>query len=290
MQFINCTSKFTDDLIINTIKFWSVNSYEHIDVLLNGYEGTGAVLFPPFQSTLENLSTDFKNVYQKTSEVKNSKEIRSLLVSFLDLNNQFLDLLQRLKFEGFNAYPILYETVYHFIYEQEYIADLFKPLGFSNHQQNSSVPINVYFRRLGSYKTMLECIYNHIYFWSIIAAEHTSIIATVSPAEDALPDYTKQLLTNYANQFNNINFQLSNIYANLSTSTLCPIFKDFRKLNATFLQLLEDFNKPNSALFPDSIKAQLPALFSGVLDHLIHEHQYVTSLCDDFEKVLGDCK
>lgn len=286
MNYINCTIKLTDQLITDTIRFWSQNSFQHIDVLLNGYEGTGAVLYPSFQSTLKSLSTGFNDAFTQTDTIKNSKELKVLLKYFLDLNTQFIELLQRLKFEGFNGYPVLYETVYHFIYEQEYIAELFKQLGLTPNQKVTSVLINAFFKKANNYRTVLECIYSHIYFWSLIGAEHTSIIETVSPAEDALPAETKQILMDYNNRFNSINFQLSNAYSTLNEVTLCKIFKEFEETSNSFLMLLNDFKSPNSKLFPASIKSQLPSLFGDVSEHLINEHTYIASLCEDFEKVL----
>ncbi len=284
MDFINCCNTFTDSLIINTIQFWSENSYEHIDVLLHGYEGSGAILQVSFQEKLQELYDSFQRIYQKSNCTHTSKQIKLLLKQFLALNQDFLFLLQRLKFEGFNAYPILYEIVYHVIYEGQYVADLFRPLGFIVNKPNSSVVINTTYKTNTYIQTNMECIYNNIYFWSLIGAQHTSIIATISPLENDLPQKTKALLTDYANSFNSINYQLSTIYCRLNRNNLMTSFYEFITTNSNFLGLLETINTNDNPLFPTEIKTKLPPLFYKILNHLIKEHTYIQTISYDFKK------
>lgn len=284
MDFINCCNTFTDSLILNTIEFWSKNSFEHIDVLLHGYEGTGAILQPSFEEALTEYDSIFHYIHETSKTLRTSKQIKELLKKFLSLNQQFLLLLQRLKFEGFNAYPILYEVVYHFIYEGQYIADLFRPLGFIVNKPNCSVIINTCYKANTYMQTNLECIYNNIYFWSIIGAEHTSILATISPIENDLPQKTKILLTEHANSFNAINYQLSTIYSRLNRNNLMNSFYEFITTNSNFLGLLENFETDDSPLLPAPLKTQLPQFFYTILTHIISEHTYIQTITYDFKK------
>ncbi|MDO5293930.1 MAG: hypothetical protein Q4F05_14420 [bacterium] len=284
MDFINCCNTFTDSLIINTIQFWSENSYEHIDVLLNGFGEAGAVLQSCFRDTLTDLFLEFETIYNTSKCTSKSKDIKSLLKQFLSQNQKFLGILQRLKFEGFNGYPILYESVYHFIYEQQYVADLFRPLGFIVNKRACSVIVNTCYKTNSYMQTNLECIYNNIYFWSLIGAEHTSIIATVSPLENQLPETTKSLLTNFANRFNSINYQLSTIYCRLNKNNLSNTFDEFVNINNDFLLTLLNFSDPDSAFIPVCLRSKLPDLFYSILNHLIAEHSYIKTISGDFQR------
>ncbi len=292
MEFISCNNRLGNEVVSNTLKFWSQNSFQHIDVLLNSYKGTGAILHVHFQKEFTRLFDEFQDIFKSLEWMSNTQNLKRKLNSFLNSNKQFITALERLKFEGFNGYPQLYQTVNHFIYEQEYVNQIFRKLSGNNRmlRENSSVVFNTIFNRKLYDKGVLYCIYSNVYFWSIIGAEHTSIIATASPEEDALPQQTKNLLMEFRNNFNKINYMLSTIYPKLTRKNLYNVYSKFNTLNDRFLILLKNFQTRNSDIFPESIKTKLPPLFFDVLQHLIDEHKYIKSLDKSFTKYLKEFK
>lgn len=287
MDVINCTDNFSERLVLDTIRFWSENSYQHIEVLLNSATPQGPYLYKDFEKDLKLLFKKFKGYYKDTDTTNSLTELIFLMNNFLHTNDYFIKVLEKMKFEGFNGFPDAYQTVYHFLYEQRYIKELFRPIEYTPGIDPASVVIHAHFKKLGLGITPLECIYNQMYFWCIIGAEHPSIIGGVSPAEEMLPKTTKNLLLKVTKEFNNIAHQLSSVYANLSEDNLRIILREFTTVNKEFLKLLEKFDEKNSQYLPDSIKKQLPKLFFGVLEHIEDEHKYALHLAKRFEKYLN---
>ena len=276
MKYINCMDKVVQTTLTNTINFWSENSYQHIDAIINGYSGSGAVLYPNFENELKNLSKEFMSIQQYSNSNLTRNDIMTLSKKFMITNNNFIKILERLKFEGFNGYPVLFETVYHFIYEQEYANKLIEPMHKLNNQMPTSSIFKTVFQQ-GLLKTnKLKCIYTQMYFWSIIGGQHPSILITISRASTVLPNSVKDEFKDVANKFNNINYELSNTYNNLSKKSLYSIFQDFYILNNNFLDILNDIKRNDQ---------ELPDIFYDVLNHVIDEHKYVDTLIDDFKMV-----
>ncbi len=146
------------------------------------------------------------------------------------------------------------------------------------------VVINANFRKMGLGTNPLQCIYGQMYFWSIIGAEHPSLIMNVTPDEmKQLPKSTIKDFKQITNGFNSIAYRLSSIYPKLNENNLMDVLQDFRELNRKFLNLLSQF-KSNPQYLPPFLKRQLPKLFFGVLEHIIDEHKYVEALCKKIMK------
>lgn len=266
--------KITEKILTSTINFWSENSYQHIDVLLNGHGGTGAVLYPTFEKELKMISDSFRTIQASAKENIPKKDLMSLTKKFTTTNNKLIKILERLRFEGFNGYPILFETVYHFTYEQKYANKLVEPMQQHQKQQPISSIFKTTFQQGLMHTTTLKCIYTQMYFWSLIGGQHPSLLITIPGASQALPDSIKMSFKEVTNKFNNINYQLSNTYNDLSKKSLYNIFKEFYMLNNEFLDILKDIKNK---------KPDLPDIFYGVLEHIIDEHEYIDSLIDDFK-------
>ena len=274
MNYINCMDKITEKILLSTINFWSENSYQHIDVLINGHGGTGAILYPDFEKELKMLSDSFKTIQATANSNIQKKNLMSLAKKFTATNNKLIKILERLRFEGFNGYPILFETVYHFTYEQKYANKLIEPIQQKQKQEPISSIFKTNFQQGLMHATTLKCIYTQMYFWSLIGGQHPSLLITIPGASEVLPDKIKTGFKEVTNKFNNINYQLSSIYNNLSKRSLYNIYQDFYMLNNQFLDILKDIK---------SKRPDLPDIFYGVLDHIIDEHEYVDTLIDDFK-------
>lgn len=275
MDYINCIDKITKKIILSTLNFWSINSYQHIDVIINGHGGTGAILYPQFVKELKTLSNTFKSIEKSSNPDKIfNGDLIALTKKYITTNNNFIKILERLRFEGFNGYPVLYQTVYHFLYEQLYTNKLLEPI----HSMPKAEPItSIYklnFQQSLHNAITIKCIYTQMYFWSLIIGQHPSIIITIPGASKELPNSVKESFVDITTKFNKINFDLSNIYNNLSKQELYKIYRDFMISNDEFLDILNDIKEKNPPL---------PELFYGTLNHVIDEQMYVDSLLYDFK-------
>ena len=88
---------------------------------------------------------------------------------FLRLNTALINLLERIKFEAFSGYPVMQQSVFHYIYESRYTNAIF---GVKNTVGN--VLITNYF--LPFLNNGLSCFYNQMYFWCIIGSMHPSLL------------------------------------------------------------------------------------------------------------------
>lgn len=277
MNYINCKQVLTPELLEETIKFWSQNSYQHIGVILNSYENTSAILSNTFKEELMRLQKAFISIYKKLDDIKNSKERSLILSAFLHENQNLIKLLERLKFEGFNGYPILSQNIFHYIYEQRYINAI-----LSNNSKDANVLITLRFKPFKNVK--LSCIYNHMYFWSIIGAMHPAILMGISPANEVLPTHLRNKLTNIKNKFNAIAFILSNQKKPISSKEISDIFINFESVNNEFLKLLIDMQNGKEEVLPDIFNTVLPESFYGAISHMIAEHTYVKNLNKYFKQ------
>ncbi|GMQ59169.1 hypothetical protein AN1V17_35660 [Vallitalea sediminicola] len=279
MDMFDCgIYSFVNAITIETIRYWAKNSYQHIDVLLNSAKPNQGILFESFNNDLKRLYKSFQNIYDELEDVKRDTNVYFMIKRFLIANDHFILILQRLKFEGFNGFPILYQVTYHILYEQMYVKEIFLPLMSTEDVQPDNVIINSNFRRMALGTNPIQCIYGQIYFWSIIGAEHPSIIMNISPNEmEQLPKKTIKEFEKIAIEFNKINYKLSTIYSKLNNMNIGIILKEFDNVNKEFLRLLDMF-KTNVQQLPANIKNNLPKLFFSILEHIIREHEYAELL------------
>ncbi len=276
MNFINCSGNSSPELLRKTVIFWSENSFQHISSLLKSPNGTTAVLQPYFKEQLKGFYESFVSINQAFKE-KNMPN--SSYVGFLRLNQSFINLLERIKYEGFSGYPILQQSVFHYIYEQRYINAVF---GTRNAAGN--VLITAYF--LPFLNQSFNCFYNQMYFWSIIGAMHPSLIMGNNAFYNSINGYAKELLTEICNSFNRINFELSSLKRPIKKNALAEIFEEFKHLNITFLEFLKQIKQNSIKIFSTPAITRLPNDFYKTVDHMIAEHTLVDEINANIEKIL----
>ncbi|GKX29767.1 hypothetical protein SH1V18_22470 [Vallitalea longa] len=283
MDMFDCgIYSFVNAVTIETVRYWARNSYQHIDVLINSAKPNNGVVYESFNNDLKRLYKSFHNIYDELADVKRDTNVYFMVKRFLIANDHFMVILQRLKFEGFNGYPELYQVTYHILYEQMYVKEIFRPLMITSDVNTDNVVINSNFRRMGLGTNPIQCIYGQIYFWSIIGAEHPSIIMNISPNETKqLPKKIINEFNNITKKFNDVNYKLSNIYPKLNNMNILVVIKEFSKINEEFIRLLYSL-KDNIESLPN-IKNNLPKLFFAILEHIINEHGYAKLLT---EKIL----
>ena len=283
MPYLSPTSKPSNTLFADTLTFWSEHTSKHISILLSIAEGTGAVLFYDFKKSLLELRETFNQLHTQLLTQKDNSLSKTLAPKFLTANKHFITILERLKFEGFNGYPILIELIYHFILEASYAQ---KVLSYRGYQSPAcSTPFTTTLNL--PFKSTLHAISTHLYIFSLCSAQHTSVILNISPLEILLPESTRHLLQTQKNEFNGINFDISQAYDSLTSAILSKQVHSFTELNTKFCDLLSDFKCPSSTLFPEPIKAQLPPVFFDILFHFVDEHTYIANVCSDFNCFLN---
>ncbi len=276
MNFINCAANSTPELLRKTVIFWSENSFQHISTLLKSPNGTTAVLQPFFKEELKSFYEQFR-VINQTFKEKNMPN--SSYIQFLRLNQNFINLLERLKYEGFSGYPILQQSVFHYIYEQRYINAVFATRNLSG-----NVLITTNF--LPFLNQNINCFYNQMYFWSIIGSMHPSLLMGNNAFYNAINGYSKEFLTEVCNTFNLINFNLSSLKRPIKRNSLVEIFDEFFHLNRTFLEFLKLIKQNSMKIFTTPAMTRLPADFYAAVDHQIGEHTLVDQINQNIEKFL----
>lgn len=270
MNYINCQNTVSPTEIIKTIAFWAENTLQHIQSLINSYKGTTAVLREEFRVELERLLNSFKNIYSLYSNEQNTRLSLKPDIFFKE-NMNFINLLERLKFEGYNGYPDLQQTIFHYLYEQRYVNAIFAVNG-----NNSNLLITTRFAGMGNYPYI--CVYNQIYFWSIIGAMHPALLAAVNAFYDATSTYTKEFLTDTTNRFNEVNFALSTLKRPITKPELLKVFEVFEKLNSKFLSFLMLIKQNSPKIYTNPYDTRLPQSFYGTVQHMINEHTLVSEI------------
>lgn len=269
MNFINCQNNISNEVMIKAVAFWSENSYQHITSLLKSTQGTTAVLQPYFKEELQELYEEFKRINQMYKN-KNGRLIPKPAV-FFKINGRFINLLERIKYEGFSGYPILQQSVFHYIYEQRYINAIFavnNPVG--------NVLITEYFLPFQNYT--YSCIYNQIYFWCIIGSMHPSLLMGNNAFYNAINGYSKEFLTDVCNRFNKIAFKLSQMKKPVKKGALAEIFLEFKELNSAFLEFLKLVKTNNPRIFTNPQNLRLSESFYATVEHMINEHTLVDEI------------
>ena len=118
MNYINCQNNLSPAVIRKTIIFWCENSIQHISSLLSAFKGSGAVLNEEFLHEIKEIELIFKGIYDEYSSDKINLPTRPAIL--FKTNTRFIALLERIKLESVSGYPILEQSVYHYIFEQNY--------------------------------------------------------------------------------------------------------------------------------------------------------------------------
>ena len=177
-----------------------------------------------------------------------------------------------MKYEGFGGYPYLQQTIFHYIYEQRYINAIF---GVQNESRGL---IAVRFLTIGNYPFI--CIYNQMYFWSVIGAIHPSLMIGNDRFYRSASIYTREYLTEITNRFNLICFRLSELKKPTAKNELKPVFDEFCRLNLEFLRFLKAIKEKGGGIYTAGVPTDISQSFYKSLDHIIGEHTLVKELCD----------
>ncbi len=276
MNFINCGAQASPELMRKTVVFWSENSAQHITSLLKSTSGTTAVLEDYFKEQLKVFRDKFKLVNESFRQ--NNMPL-SRYQEFLRLNTGFINLLERIKFEAFSGYPVLQQSVFHYIYEGRYINAV-----FSAKNPAGNVPITLHFAPFLNQN--FGCFYNQMYFWSIIGAMHPSLLMGNNAFYNAINGYSKEFLTNVTNSFNRLNFMLSSLKKPIKKNALLPVFEEFSYLNENFLEFLRAIKQNSSKVFTSPFVSRLPTSFYEGVEHQIAEHTLVSEINQNIAKYL----
>lgn len=277
MNFINCSNSIKPIEICEAIAFWSENSFQHIKTLLNLTKGTTAHLNESFVKELEGLYTDFKTVNEIYKQNTSKTQQQSLF--FFKTNRKFIDLLERIKYEAVSGYPVLQQTVFHYLYEQRYINAVFSVVNL-----RGNVLITTDFLPFSN--NIRSCILNQMYFWSIIGSIHPSSLLESNPFYNSINGYAKEYLTKITNGFNEINFSISTIKKNTNKNALINIFESFCSLNTAILEFLKLVKVGSPKIFIQSENIHLPTSFYEKVQHMINEHTHVEQINCNIKKRL----
>ena len=198
---------------------------------------------------------------------------------FLNVNHDFINLLERIKYEAFSGYPVLQQSVFHYIYEQRYVNAV---LAVKNNVGN--VLVTTFFTPFSN--QALNCFYNQMYFWGIIGSMHPSLLMGNNAFYNAINGYAKEFLTEVCNSFNKLNFELSCLKKPLKKRDLQGIFDKFSHLNLSYLEFLKLIKQGSVKIFSASVSVRFSSDFYLAVDHQIAEHTLVCEINQNIEKVL----
>ena len=256
--------------------FWSENIAEHINSFLKAVPSTTAVLEDYFKGELKEYYHKFMNFNEN---FKKGERPLAFFQEFLRVNSGFINLLERIKFEALSGYPVMQQSLFHYIYESRYTNAIF---GVKNMVGN--VLITNYF--LPFLNNGFSCFYNQMYFWSIIGGMHPSLLLNNNAFYNALNGYSKEFLTNVCNKFNNINYRLSSIRKPVKRNALTDVFRDFCALNSEYLEFLRAVKQTSPKIFITPNLSRLPESFYSAVEHQISEHSLVKEINTNIEKYL----
>lgn len=256
--------------------FWSENIAQHLSSFLRSVTGTTAVLEGYFKTELKKYYEKFMNFNQN---FKKGELPLSYYQEFLRVNSGLINLLERIKFEALSGYPVMQQSLFHYIYESRYTNAI-----FSAKNTVGNVLITNYF--LPFLNNGFGCFYNQMYFWSIIGGMHPSLLLNNNVFYNALNGYSKEFLTEVCNKFNNINFRLSSLKRPIKRNTLGGIFEDFCKLNIEYLEFLKAVKQNNPKIFLTPNLTHLPESFYSAVEHQVAEHTLVSEINQNIAKYL----
>ena len=250
--------------IAEALAFWTRNSYQHAEMMIEFYEGSEAVVEDYFRDELYRLLEVFRTLSERAQkEGLSFAEERTLANDYTVANYDFLTMMNRLKFEGINGYPYLMMLLSHIVYEQRYTNGIFSYAGAQNNNY-------IY----GQSEAPSNCLYAALYFFSIINAQHPSILLTIEPFTEAITEELMLALIGLINAFNAINFRLSSLGNNVSDDALLPILEDFQKENRNLLSVLERILNAAPGVYRNGFAPEeLPSIFYMITQHFIEEQQ-----------------
>lgn len=275
MNYINCQKNLPPEAVRKAIVFWCENSIQHISSFLSAIKGSGAVLNDDFLREIKEIDIIFKSIYDEYSSDKTGLPVRPAIL--FKTNTRFIALLERIKLEAVSGYPILQQSVYHYIFEQNYINAIF---GVSVPQNTPLITVKF----APFYNN--NCVFNQIYFWSVIGAMHPSLLLNNNDFAAAINGYSREYLRDTANNFNFICFSLSDMHKMNNKKELTKIFNSFCQLNNSFLSFLISAQKSSPKVFAATSKPTLSEGFYKGVQHMINEHRLVSELCDGMGEML----
>lgn len=276
MNYINCQNSLSPAVIRKTIIFWCENSLQHITSLLSAFRGSGAVLNDEFVREIKEIELIFKSIYDEYSSDKTNLPIRPAIL--FKTNTRFIALLERIKLESVSGYPILQQSVYHYIFEQNYLNAIF---GVTVPQNTPLITVKF----APFYNN--NCIFNQMYFWSVIGAMHPSLLLNNSDFAAALNGYSREFLRDTVNGFNGICFMLSSLSKTTNKKELLKIFENFQQLNINFLNFLESAYAGSARVYTSNLSQRFSDSFYKGVRHMIAEHKLVRELCEGIAEILG---
>lgn len=275
MNYINCQKNLPPETVRKTIVFWCENSIQHIASFLSAIKGSGAILNDDFLREIKEIDMIFKSIYEEYSSTKTGLPARPAIL--FKTNTRFIALLERIKLEAVSGYPILQQSVYHYIFEQNYINAIF----------GVTVPQNTPIKTVKFapfYNN--NCVFNQMYFWSVIGSMHPSLLLNNNDFATAINGYSREYLIDTANGFNAICFSLSDMNRMNNKKELTKIFENFCQLNNSFLSFLISAQNGSPKVFAATGKPSLSEGFYKGVKHMINEHRLVNDLCDGLKEIL----
>lgn len=276
MNYINCKNNLSPALMRKTIIFWCENTLQHISSLLSAFRGSGAVLRDEFLSEIKEIELIFKSVFDEYSSDKTNLPTRPAIL--FKTNTRFIALLERIKLEAVSGYPIIQQSVYHYIFEQNYLNAIF---GITIPQYTPVITIKF----APFYNN--NCIFNQMYFWSVIGSMHPSLLLNNTDFAAALNGYSKEFLRDTVNGFNRISFALSELSKTTNKKELLKIFKNFQQLNCNFLNFLEAAYSGSARVYASTVTHRFSDSFYKASRHMIAEHKLVNELCEAIAETLS---
>lgn len=276
MNYINCQNNISPALMRKTIIFWCENSVQHISSLLSAFRGSGAVLNDKFMREIREIELIFKSIFEEYSSDKTNLPARPAIL--FKTNTRFIALLERIKCEAVSGYPILQQSVHHYIFEQNYINAIF---GVMVPQQAPLITVKF----APFYNN--NCIFNQMYFWSVIGSMHPSLLLNNGDFAAALNGYSKEFMRDTVNGFNNICFMLSDIPKSSNKKELLKIFKNFQQLNINFLNFLESAYNGSARVYTSTTSQRFSDNFYKGARHMIAEHRLVCELNESIAQILN---
>ncbi|OON98862.1 MAG: hypothetical protein ATN35_03440 [Epulopiscium sp. Nele67-Bin004] len=122
----------------NTLKFWAHNSCGHIEVLQNLFKTIGERLDDEIKVELTKLFEEFNFIDTQLIDKEIPDNYKQLKLLYVQTSKLFLEVLDELNIEDYcEVYPVIFETVRHFIYAQLYSIQLF-------HEHNNEHKVALY--------------------------------------------------------------------------------------------------------------------------------------------------
>ncbi|WBW96534.1 DUF2935 domain-containing protein [Oceanirhabdus sp. W0125-5] len=271
------------------ILFWSCDSIEHIETILESNRVFELMIPSEIKRELVDISEELNKIVEKL-KCKDGYDyyIYDELRYFLWLNAKLIKVFNRLMYEGYAGSAILFETLNHFMIEQIYITRIFELIQTTpNYVDKRNVWGPQFYTKFGLGNSQLECAYVQMYFWNVISAQHSSLLENTSP--EFLRELSLKTLDRFQEfkkEFNDLNIELGENFHRLNKSKwdcniLTRIAKEAFELNKRFVKFLWSLSE-------ESIGCRLPECtpqaFFDTREHILYEQRYYN---DILEKILA---